>query len=70
MKILKIGMFVICASFLVGCGGGDDEGSSGGEYSKMNCSAFGSQASAQAAYEKGAKQLDADNDGIACEDLK
>lgn len=57
---------LLAATFLTACGGGSD----GDDYSKLTCSSFGSQASAQAAYNKGAKQLDGDNDGKACENLK
>lgn len=39
-------------------------------YSKLTCSNFSSQAAAQVAYNNGAKQLDGDNDGKACESLK
>lgn len=50
---------------LIACGGGGDD-----DYSKLSCSDFGTQASAQAAYNNGAKQLDGDGDGRACENLK
>lgn len=73
MSILKIGIFAICGALLVGCGGGSDGGgggSSSNDYSKMTCAQFTTQAAAQAAYNSGAKQLDADKDGKACENLK
>ena len=60
-------MSLMACSVLAGCGGGSD---SGDDYSNLTCSNFGSQASAQDAYNKGAKQLDGDNDGRACENLK
>ena len=58
---------ILRATFLVACGGSSDESSD--DYSKLRCSDFSSQASAQAAYKNGAQQLDADNDGKACENL-
>jgi len=36
---------------------------------KMNCSDFRRQEDAQDAYNEGAKQLDGNNNGIACENL-
>jgi len=66
MKFKNVLALIFTVTFLSACGmgvGGDD-------YSKLTCSNFGSQASAQDAYNKGAKQLDGDNDGRACENLK
>ena len=50
---------------LVACGGGGKD-----DYSKLTCANFSTQAAAQDAYNKGAKQLDGDGDGRACENLK
>jgi hypothetical protein len=52
-----IAVFVLLV--LSGCGGGSD----------VTCSDFKLQQDAQAAYRGGETQLDADNDGIACENL-
>ena len=59
-------MIVFCLAFsglLTGCGGAD-VGSGGG--SKLTCDMFAYQEDAQANY---SKELDRDNDGIACESL-
>lgn len=50
-------------SALIGCGGGES-----GENDAV-CSDFRYQEDAQAAYLSGARQLDRDSDGVACEDL-
>lgn len=55
---------VLLASLvLFACGGG------GGGNSDAMCSDFIYQEDAQSAYNSGAKQLDGDNDGVACESL-
>jgi len=46
--------------------GTGDKKSSG----NLTCSDFSSQSAAQAAFNSGNSQLDADNDGVACESLK
>lgn len=51
------------AVLVVGCGGGASSGSD------AVCADFRYQEDAQAAYASGARQLDGDNDGIACESL-
>lgn len=57
--------FYLCVLLLLfGCGGGDDSGGS-----ELTCADFQFQQDAQAAYNNGARQLDGDNDGIACENL-
>lgn len=53
---------------LCACGGGDDDAPSG-SMSGYRCSDFTRQSDAQAAYNRGANQLDGDKDGIACEHL-
>lgn len=55
--IAGLGLLVLIS----GCGGGNDGGSV--------CADFKYQEDAQAAFRNGAKQLDGDNDGIACENL-
>ena len=59
---LAVSIFLFTA-----CGG---SGSNNNDLSQLTCDQFGSQASAQEAFNSGAKQLDGDNDGKACENLK
>lgn len=54
---------VVAVGALAGCGGGDSGGSD------AVCSDFRYQEDAQAAFSSGARQLDGDRDGIACESL-
>lgn len=68
MKLKNALVLLLTTTFIVACGGSSDDNID--DYSKVTCADFSSQASAQAAYNKGAKQLDADNDGKACENLK
>ena len=65
IKQIRPFIAIYLTSILTACGGGGDD-----DYSKLTCSNFGTQASAQAAYNNGAKQLDGDGDGRACENLK
>lgn len=64
-KAVKFILTAFAISTLAACGGGG-----GDDYSKLTCANFGTQAAAQDAYNKGAKQLDGDGDGIACENLR
>ena len=67
-------LVIALSAFLTGCNG--DGGTMGtpstSETSSkgVQCSDYSSQAAAQAAHNRGIKGLDADGDGIACEDLK
>lgn len=62
--------------FLPGCGGEGDSGESGGGHVDRDCSDFPNQRSAQEYFDRNGGSpsnnfdgLDADHDGIACEDL-
>jgi hypothetical protein len=71
--VMKSSIVLIC-SLLASCNGnGGIMGTPSTSESSRNgggCSDYSSQAAAQAAHNRGIKGLDADNDGIACEDLK
>lgn len=67
-------LVIALSAFLTGCNG---DGGTMGTLSTpettskgVKCSDYTSQAAAQAAHNRGIKGLDADGDGIACEDLK
>ncbi len=65
---------VMLSAILIGCNG--DGGMTGtpstseSSSSGASCSDYSSQAAAQSAHNSGIKGLDADSDGIACENLK
>jgi hypothetical protein len=67
-------LVIALSAFLAGCNG--DGGTMGTPSTPetsskgVQCSDYSSQAAAQAPYNRGIKGLDADGDGIACEDLK
>lgn len=67
-------LIIALSAFLTGCnsdGGTMGTPSTSETTSKgVQCSDYTSQAAAQAAHNRGIKGLDADGDGIACEDLK
>jgi len=65
MRVLHQLLIVCPMALLCACGGGGSD-----DYSKLTCANFSTQKAAQDAYNKGAKQLDGDGDGIACENLK
>ncbi|MFM2345373.1 MAG: hypothetical protein RL654_126 [Pseudomonadota bacterium] len=61
----------LAAMLLCACGGGgEDDDAPSGSVSSYRCSDFTRQSDAQAAYNRGATQLDGDKDGIACESLQ
>lgn len=61
--MLRLLMGAVIVGLLAGCGGGESGSSD------AVCSDFRYQEDAQAAYSSGARQLDGDRDGIACESL-
>lgn len=72
LEIRCVAGSIILAGLISGCGGSDEENvdnfSASG--SGTNCSSFSTQSAAQSFFNNyNAPQLDADNDGIACEHL-
>lgn len=59
------GIVFLIATACSGCGGSEED-----NYKNLTCADFTTQESAQYAYSKGARQLDRDGDGIACDIMK
>lgn len=62
IKVVKFALMLVLILVMQACGGGDGGGGGNGS----TCSDFKYQEDAQDHYQP---QLDADNDGIACENL-